>query len=261
MISVPDLAQIAKHYLPEPHASLLNGMLLGVSLKDTGDFYDETIDAGLVHLVVVSGTNISLLSNFILSLLIVIPKKAAILTAITAIVGFMMFIGIQPPVFRATLMSSIMLLGLLTGNKYHTLYTLFLSAYISVVLYPEWVSSLSFYLTYLSSSGMIIFAKPSLDSSFRFSPFTKVFTYIRSELWTTITAQIFILPVLYFAFGRISFVSIVTNVLVSWSLLPIMILGLLLVFFHYISTPVTEMIATLVYFLLDYIVTIVELFS
>jgi competence protein ComEC len=261
MVELYDLAGIAPKYLPEPHSNLLNGMLFGISLKNTGDFYDKTISAGLVHLVVVSGTNVTLLANFILSLLFLFPKKIAILTSVVSIVSFMMLIGIQPPVFRATLMSSIMLLGLLTGNKHHTLYTLFLTAYISILIYPEWVSSLSFYLTYLSTSGMILFTKPLNYTAVIVSPFMKVYHYIKAEVWTSIAAQIFILPVLYFAFGRISLISVVTNLLVSWSILPIMILGFCLVLFNSINTSVANLITFFLYPMLDYIVKVVELFS
>lgn len=256
-----DIAMIAPLYLPEPHASLLNGMILGISLKHNREFYNASIESGLVHLVVVSGSNVSLISSFMLSVLFFVKKQVAIVISIVAIVSFMFLVGVQPPVFRATVMNIMFLFGLLIGRKYISLYSLGLSALISAVIMPNWLSSLSFYLTYLSSSGMILFAKPLTDTSKKLSTAGKVKRYLFTEIWTTISAQIFLYPLFLFYFGRISFISIITNLLVSWAVLPIMVLGFLMIILHYLNTSLASFVASIAFIPLHYIITIVYFFS
>jgi hypothetical protein len=52
---MPDVSiftSVINSYLPEPHASLLNGILFGVSLKASKTFFEQLKIVGLLHIVV-----------------------------------------------------------------------------------------------------------------------------------------------------------------------------------------------------------------
>ncbi len=261
MISSSYLAHIAPHYLPEPHASLLNGILLGVPIKGAGEFYSRTIDSGLVHLVVVSGSNVSLLKSVAENLFSFLPRKVLAVAVICTLVFFLFLIGLNPPIFRAVLSAVIILLGSMAGKNTSNMYVLLLTAIISLFLFPGWISSLSFYLTYLSTSGIILFAKPLTETTTTNNLFTKLFAYLLSEVKTSLAAQIFILPLIYFYFGRVSFISVITTPIVSWTLLPLLVLGGLFLACHFILQDVARILCIPLYWLLDVIVHVVYLFS
>lgn len=261
MFTADNLANIAPQYLPQPHASLLNGIVLGISIKHTGEFYKDTIDSGLIHLAVVSGSNVALLNAFIQKILSFLPKNILLITIIFTNVLFLFFIGIQPPVTRAVVMSIISVFGLMIGRSTHTWYVLFISGLLLLLIMPNWVSSLSFFLTYLSTTGIILFAKPSSNSPPSQNIVVKVWRYIYSEIRTGIAAQVFIWPVILIFFGRISFISVITTFLVSWTILPIMILGFLMIFFSNFNSNITTFIANILIHLLGFIIRISQLFS
>ncbi len=261
MITSQELAHIAPHYLPEPHASLLNGIVLGIPIKGTGEFYTQTIHSGLIHLVVVSGSNVSLLKSVLEYIFRFLSKPALGIFIICTLVLFLLIIGITPPVFRAVLSSSLYLLGSIAGKNTPGMYILLLTAIISLFLFPSWISSLSFYLTYLSTSGIILFAKPIPKKSKGNSLSIKVFFYLLTELKTSLAAQIFIMPLIYFYFGRVSFISIITTPIVSWTLLPILVLGNLLLACHFLLQDFATLLCIPVYWLLEVIIQVVYLFS
>jgi competence protein ComEC len=124
-------------YLPEPHASLLNGILFGIDLKTTKEFYEQLKMVGLLHLVVLSGINITLLSSIISQSTQFFSKKLSILITIISIIFFVLFVGIQAPILRAALMGILTLVANYTGRKNYSLYALILSFVLSVIFFPS----------------------------------------------------------------------------------------------------------------------------
>jgi len=60
-------AKIIRMYMSEPQASLLNGIIFGIQLTTSKDFYEALKQVGLLHIVVLSGINITLLSSVVSS--------------------------------------------------------------------------------------------------------------------------------------------------------------------------------------------------
>ncbi|HRN70949.1 MAG TPA: ComEC/Rec2 family competence protein, partial [Candidatus Woesebacteria bacterium] len=107
------LTSVINTYLPEPHASLLNGIVLGVDLQTTYSFKEKLKDVGLIHIVVLSGMNITLLSAVILQIIIpLFGRKIATIATIVSIIVFIWFVGIDPPIVRAGIMGILSLIGL-----------------------------------------------------------------------------------------------------------------------------------------------------
>src|SRR3989338_2469740 len=65
MSSVGFFTSVINGYLPEPHASLLNGMVFGTSVKTTKLLYEQLKTVGLLHIVTLSGMNLFLLAEII----------------------------------------------------------------------------------------------------------------------------------------------------------------------------------------------------
>jgi competence protein ComEC len=260
-VSPEYFAEIIRQNLPEPHASLMNGIVLGIPLKNQWGLYQGLIRVGLVHMVVLSGMNITLLVQLISSTLFFVSKQLRIVITILAIVGFTFFVGIQPPIARAAVMGVISLLGLQLGRRVSSWYCLMLSGIICLLIWPEWVSSLSFYLSYAATSGIVLVPKPFSATANRKKPLSYIYKYCLEDLQTSLSAQIFTLPLIWYFFGRISLVSPLTNLLVSWTIAPIMVLGFIICALGQFSSHLVKPAAFISYVLISYIITIVHLFS
>ena len=282
------LIHLINSYYPEPHASLLNGMLLGKQLFVTNTFYNQLKQVGLIHIVVLSGMNITMLSAIILNTLVhFINRKWALLCTIVIIILFVLFVGAEPPIIRAAIMGIISLAAVLYGRKAMALYSLFLSAIIMLIFNFEWLQSISFQLSFSATLGIVLFGSmepeeesvilrersdrriqnTSMHGSFirqwriQDDKFIILKSYFLEELRISCAAQVFTLPILFWYFRQISFVSPIANILVAWLIAPIMILGMITIAVGMVNGQAGFVLSWLVYPLLEFIIFVVETLS
>ena len=279
-----NFTSLINSYLPEPHASLLNGILLGVKLDHvTTHFYESLKTVGLIHIVVLSGMNITMLSAIVLNTIVpIVGRRYAMILTIFVIIGFIFFVGLEPPIVRATIMGILSLVGLLFGRKTIALYTLFLSSIILIIVFPEWLTSISFQLSFGATLGIILFGKlekveknqeSGIKNSISVIPVKTgiqkdrywiptfvgmTYDYIKEELRISLAAQIFTVPIIFFYFRQISFVAPIANILVAWLIAPIMILSIITILVGSIWWQGGFVLSWLCYGLISIVVMVVE---
>jgi len=237
---------VINSYLPEPQASLLNGIIFGVPLKTSRIFYEHLKMVGLLHIVVLSGMNITLLAAIIANLTKFFSKRASILLTILTIILFIIFVGPQAPVVRAGFMGIITLVAILTGRKNYALYSLFLSLIFVAIFWPKWLTSVSLWLSYGATLGIIFFGQTSS----------------RNELWremkTSLAAQIFTVPIIFFYFKQISLIAPLSNLLIAELIAPLTVFGFLTAILGKINYFLGLIPAYVCHGMLTYMVWVVE---
>lgn len=262
MVSIFEFTDVINGYLPEPHASLLNGILLGIPLKTSKEFYAQLKIVGLVHIVVLSGMNITLLSAIIIGLTYRLGKLISTLITIVSIVLFIQFVGPAPPIVRAGFMGILSLIAILYGRRTIALYTLILSAILLAFYRPDWLQSISFQLSYAATLGLILFSKSHKKiSNKKNGRFSSVMEYLTDELRTSLAAQAFTVPLIFFYFKQVSLISPIANIAISWTIAPIMVFGLLTLLLGKIHYLLGLLPSYVCYILLHYIIVVVELMS
>lgn len=252
---------IINSYLPEPHAQLLNGILFGINLKTNTVFYTQLKQVGLLHLVVLSGINITLLASIIGSLTWYLGKKISILITILIIIIFIIFVGPKAPIIRAGFMGILTLVSTVYGRKTVALYLLLLSALFTAVFWPKWIGSISFHLSYAATAGIILFGQVQLRQYHQSSWRSKLKQSIWKELKPSLAAQLFTVPVIFFYFRQISTVAPLSNLLVSPLVAPLMIFGFLTVILGKIGYIFGLVPSFICYALLTYMIAVVEFLS
>mgnify|MGYP000131031777 CR=1 FL=1 len=250
---------VINHYLPEPHASLLNGILFGINLKTTKEFYEQLKIVGLLHLVVLSGINITLLASIISQLTQFFSKKISILITIFTIIFFVLFVGIKAPILRAAFMGILTLVAYYSGRKNYTLYALFLSFIFSLLLFPKWLNTISFQLSYAATLGIILFGEKTIKKSG--SDFLNFYYQIKADFKTSLAAQIFTAPIIFIYFKQISLIAPFSNIFVSFFIPFLMILGFLTAILGKINFYLGLPFAWVCYLILSYIIFVVETLS
>jgi competence protein ComEC len=240
---VTQLDILLQQFFPEPHASLVSGMVWGVDLKDHPHFYEELKRAGIVHIVVLSGTNITLLANMVFSLTSARGRRIAFIITTLSIAVFITFVGIEPPIARAGCMAFLSILGSSMGRKTISLYLLLLSALFLLICYPEWISSVSFQLSYAATTGILLFANPATEISPQRTTIAKIRNYLSSELRLSLVAQLATMPVLLYHFRELSVVAPLTNTLISWMIVPVMLLGMATTISALVWEPFAQLLA------------------
>jgi len=242
-------------FFPEPQAALLNGMLLGIKSGFDDDFSNNLRQTGLTHIVVVSGTNISILLLLMMSFVSIIGRRKTIFLSLAVIFIYIILVGFNPPALRALIMGGLVLAACLLGRKSAAVITLFVSGGVMVFLNPMLFKSLSFQLSFLTTLGILLFYQ-QVNRLLFFVPHL-----IRENLAITLSAQILIWPLIAQTFSEISVISPLTNALVLPSVFPITLLGIVYVFLSFIFSFSARIIGFVLLLLLDYFVTCVNFFG
>ncbi len=249
MISPSIFTNVINSYLPEPEASLLNGIIFGVSLKTTKEFYQQLKIVGLLHLVVLSGMNITLLAAMISSVTKYLSKVISTVITILTIILFVIFVGPQAPIIRAAFMGILTHVAIITGRKNFVLYALFLSLIFIIIFWPSWLKTISLQLSYGATFGIILFGQ------------TRSNNFIWKNMQLTLAAQIFTVPIIFIYFRQISLISPLANLLVSEMIAPLMVFGFLAALLGKISYFFGLVPSYICYGLLTYMVWIINMLA
>jgi competence protein ComEC len=254
--------QVINSYLPEPHASLLNGILFGISLKTTKTFYQQLKITGLLHIVVLSGMNITLLSSVVAQATLFFGKQLSLLITILTIIFFILFVGIQAPIIRAGVMGILTLVAILTGRKAYALWFLFISlipVYLLHIFFPKKITLLSSLLSYGATLGIILFGQSKQTKPK--NQWEKLKNNIKKELRPSFAAQLFTVPIIFIFFKQISLIAPLSNLLVAPMIAPLMIFGFLTAILGKINYFLGLFPSYICYGILTYMIWIIEWLS
>lgn len=221
-------------YVRSPASMLASGMLFGESSM-TNELRDAFRTAGLSHIIVLSGFNIAIVITAILFVLSFVPLLIRIAMAVLAVTLFVMMVGAEPSVVRATIMAFIGLLAMVTGREYVARQALILSFLCIILFVPEEVlHGVSLHLSFLATAGIVYLSGPI--STIIENYFGNISRASLKELFvTTVSAYLATLPYVMYTFGTVSLYALLANVIVL-PLVPItMLLSFIVVLFSYVS--------------------------
>jgi competence protein ComEC len=89
----------------------------------------------------------------------------------------------------------------------------------------------------------------------------KFFQIIQTELATTLSAQVFTLPLIFLVFGRISLISPLTNLLIGWTIPVITVLGLVVSFVGIFWLPLAYPVGWVTWVFLEFLIKAVMITS
>ncbi|MFC1621872.1 ComEC/Rec2 family competence protein [Patescibacteria group bacterium] len=250
--------EVVNSLLPSPHSELLLGMTIGANyFSFLPTFNDMLRETGTIHVVVVSGFNISLVYTLIFRIFGQPYKIKNLLPAVICTLGYAVISGFDPPVIRAWIMGSIFTLGKYYGRKIPVQAVLVFSALVMLVINPLYLFSLSFQLSFLATLGLVLFANPV--QSFLEKRLEAKGVLIE-DLSATLAAQVLVWPLISYSFGTISLISPLVNFLILWTVPLTTILGGVLIMVGAIPI-INEAVGLLAYMPLEYFTTVVEFFS
>ncbi|MAG12765.1 hypothetical protein CL630_03065 [bacterium] len=244
--------------LPEPHASLVGGVVFGAKQSLGEELLEAFRAVGIIHIVVLSGYNVTIVAEWIGRLASFAPRGIALGLSVFGIVGFALMTGAGATVVRASIMALLVLLARATGRLYAITTALLIAGIAMLVHNPKiLIFDASFQLSFLATVGLIYLA-PHMQGIFSFVP--KKFG-LREFATATIATQIFVLPLLLYMTGQFSIVAVVVNILILAFIPLTMLFGFLTGVFGIVHIILSLPFAYIAYALLSYELTIVDIFS
>ena len=213
--SIHEIRKYLDNKITTLHNQTTEGLLRGLILADrSGIDYNTNIDfmnAGVVHVLSVSGLHVGYIVIIFLFLFNRFNLYWRVSLTIFGIFTYMIITGSEAPVFRSTIMASVILITPFLGRESSSYNTLSLAALIILLLNPVELFNPSFQLSFSAILALIIFfpmIKKIVDSR-KYS--SKFLNYFLLFLGSTFVAQIGTLPFTLSYFGRISLTSLAAN--------------------------------------------------
>jgi ComEC/Rec2-related protein len=244
--------------LGEPHAALASGLVVGEKAALGKDLLNDFRTVGLIHIVVLSGYNITVVAEAMRRVLSFLPRVWGITVGGIGIALFGILVGGGATVVRSCLMAAIALFASIIRRDYSVTNALIFAALLMLIQNPMiLLHDPSFQLSFLATLGLILLASPIEN---RLGFITEKFG-IRGIVASTIATQIFVSPYILYMMGQISIIGMLVNILV----LPFIPLTMLMVFltglFGMIWVPLSYFFGWGSHLLLSYELFMVENFA
>lgn len=210
------------HIFPDPEASLVAGILLGIESGISTDLYEEFNRTGTTHIIAISGFNITIIANLFISLSRrFFGSRRGIWVAATAIGLYTVLVGADAAVVRAAVMGGLALLARASGRETLGLASLGISSVLMTVVTPSVLWDVGFELSFAAALGLVLYAQPLQDRAINLlarwmSPerADKIGGLLAEYFLYTLAALITTWPLTMLYFRRFTFSAWVTNPLI-----------------------------------------------
>ena len=196
--------------------------ILGEGYLLDNDLKDKFRYTGTAHILVISGLHIGVIISgmIFLFLKLNLEKKVRYVITLIILTVYVFSIGGTPSVFRAYIMATIYLLGNILYEKVDSKKSFIIAFCISLLIYPNWIYSISFWLSYVAVFSII----------FIYHRLPKFKNKILNLILMSFIIQVSLTPIFYIFFKNIPLFSFFSNILIIPLASIFVILGFLTLF-------------------------------
>jgi len=216
--------------------SLIPGMVLGDTSKQTSEFKEQMKRSGLTHLVAVSGANFAIVSSFVLWLMQfpIRNKRYRLIATAIALICFIALVRPSPSVLRAAAMAAVLIFAQASNRASDSLPALGFAMATVVIGDPWQARDAGFALSVLATAGLLLFSPILIQR-------LPVHRKFAGALAPPIAAMLFCSPIVVALSGYLSPMSIIANLLAAPVVAPITIVG----FIAALISPFAPIVSTL----------------
>ena len=205
--------------LPSTPRALLSGFLLGDTRAIPDDLVAAFRDAGLSHLLAVSGANVAFAIAVVEPALRRLRRGPRLAAGIGVLVLFGTMTRWEPSVLRASVMAGLVMLARVMGRPADARRVLVLAMFGLLVADPFLVHSIGFLLSCGACAGIVVGSQPI--AARLPGP-----AWLREALGVTTAAQIGVAPLLVATFGTLPLIALPANLLAAPFVGPLTVWGL-----------------------------------
>ncbi len=213
--------------------ALLTGERNGMSKRTAQNFRD----AGLAHILAISGLHLSLIGGIFMWVSISIFGKRAriyLILALLTVASYAALAGFAPPVTRAAIMFTVLVTARILGRESHMIPAISLAALIMIAMNPAALKSLSLQLSFAAMLG-IAFMLPKLDAMTEISVsypkdgivrnvWNRAMRFVLGSIAVSIAASLATAPLIAFHFQAVPLLSPISTLMVA-PILPMLIIS------------------------------------
>lgn len=243
--------------LPAPQSGLLIGLILGGDDQLSKSVQDNFSKTGMTHIVAVSGYNVTIVAEYLmlLGIFLGLLRKQAFWFALTGIFLFVVMTGFPASAVRAGVMGMLLLWAMKNGRLANAQNSIIFSAGVMLLINPlllRW--DVGFQLSFLATVGIVYFY-PLIE---KYSIKKNGISFFNEILFLTLSAQVFVLPIIMNDFQKLSLISPLANLLVLPIIPLTMLLGFVMAVLSFIFPPLAMVFAWLTFLPLKYETSVID---
>ncbi len=206
-----------ERYIPgENESALAKALLIGYRIDLDKDLVQAYSNAGVVHIIAISGLHLGLIYGLLLWITLKIPflKKAKVprvLVILFCMWFFVFLTGASPSVMRAAVMFSFISVGTIFQKRVSVYNSLSASAFLLLCFDPYLLWNVGFQLSYLAVLGIVALQKTIYNW---FYVKNKILDYTWKLASVSIAAQIFTIPICFYYFHQLPLLFLIANIIV-----------------------------------------------
>ena len=216
------LSDILNELYDKEYADILNAVLLG----NKQNLEDETENifkkSSLSHILAISGFHINYIAESIKKILdkIINSKIKKNIFIIKFLIFFCIFTGASPSCIRACFMISFSIIGELIFRKNNKINSICFSLIFILLINPYYIQNVGLWLSFGGIIGINLF-----KDIINFDSKNKIIKYVISNLNLSLGVQLIIFPIILYNFNNLSLTFFISNIFVSFLVLPIIVFG------------------------------------
>jgi len=266
------LSQSLSQALPEPQASVAQGILLGMRGNIPYSLNQAFSRTGTMHVLAISGINITIVIGMLLAAGIwLFGKRYSIYIwlALLIIWLYALLTGMNPPVVRGAIMGSLFLIAEFLGRQSSASIALTFAAAVMVGIEPQVLWDVSFQLSFLAMAGLI-FISPYLQSWGRKGVMATagkkgtaaaLGNFMTDSFAVTLAAILATWPIIAYYFHIVSFVGLPATFFAVLALPGIIITAALTGAVGLIAPAVAQVIGWISWLFISYFMLVVRAFD
>ena len=234
------ISQKIEKIYQSPGKGLIKAIIIGDKTEISRELMDIFQDAGIMHILAISGLHVGIIAIVLLFIFNLLPKYwlndgFKYIIIITMMLGYAAMTGFRPSVSRATLMLAIVMLAKCFNRPYHIYNSLYLAAFLILLWQPLYMYDAGFLLSFVVTF-FIIYLAPILEGKLEYLP-----SYFRKLFSVSLSAWLGIVPLSAYFFYKISFIGILSNIIIIPLIGVILILALISIFLSFLFLPIAQL--------------------
>lgn len=245
-----------KKVLKSEISSVLLGLMLG-SKKDIAEELQENFtNASMSHILAVSGMHVAFIilgTNIVFNK--IIGKRKTYFLNIFILIMYMFITNFSPSIKRAGIMGIIMIFSKIVHRKNDIYTSMSISLLVILIYNPFLIQNLGLFLSYSGVLGIIIFNRNILKLLKNIKIKNKLYKYrirpkiqkhidkIKEIISVSISVQIFILPIILYNSNIFNPYFLISNLILSIVIGPIVILGFIFIIVVSININLAKIIS------------------
>lgn len=256
-------------YVPDPEASLMAGILLGVESGIDEDVEKAFRDTGTTHVIAISGFNITIVAGLFASMFgRWLGRVKGAVAAVAAIAVYTILVGADAAVVRAAIMGGLALFARQVGRQQHGLNSLAVTAAVMALFNPLTIWDVGFQLSFAATLGLVLYAERFSQAFERLAlrkfpqdVVNRLVGPVGEYVLFTLAAQLTTFPILVYHFQRFSLNSFPANMAILPAQPAIMIVGGAAVLLGLLWVPLGQGLAYITWPFAAYTIRVVEWFA